>query len=136
MSESTNRDPDGLEPIEPEPVTPDPAEPDPVEKEPAAADVSEEYLAAGRLSIRTKSKAFDPEIVDLIRAAREDLALGGVLPERARDESDPLIKRAVMTYIKAEFGLDNEDVDKYRAAYDRLKVSLALASDYVGGGEV
>ena len=136
MSESTNRDPDGLEPIEPEPVTPEPTEPDPVEEEPAAADVSEEYLAAGRLSIRTKSKAFDPEIVDLIRAAREDLALGGVLPERARDESDPLIKRAVMTYIKAEFGLDNEDVDKYRAAYDRLKVSLALASDYVGGGEV
>ena len=135
MSESTNREPDGLEPIQPEPVTPDPAEPDPVEEEPAAADVSEEYLAAGRLSIRTKSKAFDPEIVDLIRAAREDLALGGVLPERARDEADPLIKRAVMTYIKAEFGLDNEDVDKYRAAYDRLKVSLAMASDYVGGGE-
>lgn len=141
MSESTNRDPDGLEPIEPEPVTPDPAEPepaepDPVEEELAAADVSEEYLAAGRLSIRTKSKAFDPEIVDLIRAAREDLALGGVLPERARDEADPLIKRAIMNYLKAEFGLDNEDADKYRAAYERLKVSLALSSDYVGGGEV
>lgn len=131
MSESTNQEPTVQEPIQPEPVTPDPVEP-----EPAAADVSEEYLAAGRLSIRTKSKAFDPEIVDLIRAAREDLALGGVLPERARDEADPLIKRAVMTYIKAEFGLDNEDVDKYRAAYDRLKVSLALSSDYIGGGEV
>ncbi len=131
MSESTNQEPTVQEPIEPEPVTPDP-----VEQEPAAEDVSEEYLAAGRLSIRTKSKAFDPEIVDLIRAAREDLALGGVLPERARDETDPLIKRAVMTYIKAEFGLDNEDVDKYRAAYKNLKVSLAMSSDYIGGGEV
>lgn len=131
MSENTNQEPTVQEPIQPEPVTPDPVEP-----EPAAADVSEEYLAAGRLSIRTKSKAFDPELVDLIRAAREDLALGGVLPERTRDEEDPLIKRAVMTYIKAEFGLDNEDVDKYRAAYDRLKVSLALSSDYIGGGEV
>ncbi len=131
MSESTNQEPTVQEPIQPEPVTPDPVEP-----EPAAADVSEEYLAAGRLSIRTKSKAFDPEIVDLIRAAREDLALGGVLPERARDETDPLIKRAVMTYIKAEFGLDNEDVDKYRAAYKNLKVSLAMSSDYIGGGEV
>lgn len=131
MSESTNQEPAVQEPIQPEPVTPDP-----VELEPAEADVSEEYLAAGRLSIRTKSKAFDPEIVDLIHAAREDLALGGVLPERTRDEADLLIKRAVMTYIKAEFGLDNEDVDKYRAAYDRLKVSLALSSDYIGGGEV
>lgn len=131
MSENTNQEPTVQEPIQPEPVTPDPVGP-----EPAAADVSEEYLAAGRLSIRTKSKAFDSEIVDLIHAAREDLALGGVLPERTRDEEDPLIKRAVMTYIKAEFGLDNEDVDKYRAAYDRLKVSLALSSDYIGGGEV
>ena len=109
---------------------------EPAVQKPAAADVSEEYLAAGRLSIRTKSTAFDSEIVDLIRAAREDLALGGVLPERARDEADPLIKRAGMNYIKAEFGLDNDDADKYRAVYERLKVSLALSSDYVGGGEV
>lgn len=126
MSESTNQ-----EPAVQEPIAPDPAEP-----EPAAADVSEEYLAAGRLSIRTKSKAFDGEIVDLIRAARKDLALGGVLPERTKDEADPLIKRAIMNYLKAEFGLDNEDADKYRAAYERLKVSLAMSSDYVGGGEV
>lgn len=131
MTESANQESTTKEPIQPETVTPDPVEPGP-----SAVDVSEEYLAAGRMSIRTKSKAFDQEIVDLIRAAREDLALGGVLTERTRDEADPLIKRAVMTYIKAEFGLDNEDADKYRDAYDRLKVSLAMASDYVGGGEV
>ena len=71
--------------------------------------------------------------MDLIRAAREDLALGGVLPERAQDEEDPLIKRAVMNYIKAEFGLDNEDAEKFRAVYERLKVSLTMSSDYVGG---
>ena len=107
----------------------------PVAREPAA-DVSEEYLAAGRQAIRTKSTAFDGEIVDLIRAARADLALGDIRPERIMDEEDPLIKRAIMSYIKAEFGLDNEDADKYRAAYERLKVSLNMSSGYVGGGEV
>lgn len=107
----------------------------PVAREPAA-DVSEEYLAAGRQAVRTKSTAFDGEIVDLIRAAREDLVLAGVLPERTRDEEDPLIKRALASYVRAEFGLDNEDADQYRAAYQRLKVSLAMSSDYVGGGEV
>ena len=116
MSESTNQEPT-------------------VQKQ-TAADVSEEYLAAFRKALRLTSKDLDEEIADLIRAAREDLALGGVLPERTRDEEDPLIKRALTSYIKAEFGLDNDDADKYRAAYDRLKVSLALASDYVGGGEV
>lgn len=109
---------------------------EPAAQEPTAADISEEYLAAGRLAVRTKSTAFDGEIVDLIRAARGDLTLGGILPERAQDEADPLIKRAVMTYLKAEFGLDNEDADKYRAAYVGLKTSLAMSSDYVGGGEV
>ena len=86
-----------------------------------------------RQAVRTKSTAFDGEIADLIRAARVDLALGGVLPERAQDEADPLIKRAVMNYIKAEFGLDNEDAEKFRAVYERLKVSLTMSSDYVGG---
>ena len=112
MSENTNQGPAAQEP---------------------APDVSEEYLAAFRLYVRLTSTAFDGEIVDLIRAAREDLALGGVLPERAQDEEDPLIKRAVMNYIKAEFGLDNEDAEKFRTVYERLKVSLAMSSDYVGG---
>lgn len=115
MSENTNQEPAAQEP---------------------AADVSEEYLAAGRQAIRTKSTAFDGEIVDLIRAARADLALGDIRPERIMDEEDPLIKRAIMSYIKAEFGLDNEDADRYRAAYERLKVSLNMSSGYVGGGEV
>lgn len=100
------------------------------------AGISKKYLAALRQTLRITSEDFDGELADLIRAAREDLALGGVLPERARDEEDPLIKRALTSYIKAEFGLDNDDADKYRAAYDRLKVSLALASGYVDGGEV
>lgn len=98
---------------------------------PVSADVSAEYLAAFRQALRITAEDFDGEITDLIRAAREDLGLGGVLPERAADETDPLVKRAVMSYVKAEFGLDNEDADKYRAAYDRLKVALALASDYI-----
>lgn len=115
MSENTNQGPAAQEP---------------------APDVSEEYLAAFRLYVRLTSTAFDGEIVDLIRAAREDLVLAGVLPERTRDEEDPLIKRALASYVRAEFGLDNEDADQYRAAYQRLKVSLAMSSDYVGGGEV
>jgi len=102
--------------------------------EPAPA-VSEAYLAAFRQALRITSDAFDGEITDLIRAAREDLALGGVVSERTRDEADPLIKRALVSYVRAEFGLDNEDADQYRAAYDRIKVSLVMSSDYVGSGE-
>lgn len=95
------------------------------------AEISAEYLAAFRQCLRITSEDFDGEIKDLILAAREDMRLCGVLPERTTDEADPLIKRAVASYVKAEFGLDNEEADKYRAAYGRLKTALALASDYI-----
>jgi hypothetical protein len=100
-----------------------------------AAGVSAEYLADMRLRVRSTADRLDGEIRDLISAARSALALGGVLPERAENEDDPLIKQAVATYIKAEFGLDNDDADKYRASFERQKVALALASDYIESRE-
>jgi len=48
--------------------------------------------------------AYDDEVQDLIEAAKADLKLSGVDPAKL-DESDPLIKRAIVTYCKAHFGL-------------------------------
>lgn len=98
--------------------------------------ISEDYLADFRRYLRLTSTELDGEIKDLINAARDDLVLGGVLPDRAKNEGDALVKRAISTYVKAEFGLDNDDADKYRAAYQRQKIALALASGYIGGEEV
>ncbi len=96
-------------------------------------EISPEYLAAMRQALRISTEGFDDELRALIAAARSDLALCGVLPERAADESDPLIRQAVTVYLRAEFGLGNDDADRYRAAYDRLKIALALSSDYIIG---
>lgn len=79
--------------------------------------VGDEYLASVRHSVRLSSTVHDGELTDLINAARADLVLGGVLEAKANDETDPLIKKAVTTYVKAEFGLDNEDADRLRASY-------------------
>lgn len=100
-----------------------------------AAAISEEYLADLRLRVRLTATTLDGEVKDLISAARADLALGGVLPARAADESDPLVKQAIATYLKAEFGLDNEDAEKYRASYQKQKVALSLSTDYISSGE-
>ena len=83
----------------------------------AAAEVSSEYLSDIRLRVRSSVDKLDGEIKDLILAARADLVRGGVLPARAADETDPLVKQAISTYVKAEFGLDNDDADKYRASF-------------------
>lgn len=97
--------------------------------------ISDSYLASVRLSVRNTSTAFDSEITDLINAARADLVLGGVNEDKANDESDPLILRAVQTYVKAEFGLDNPDADKYRAAYKELRNGLTLSDSYIKSAE-
>ena len=92
----------------------------------AAAEVSSEYLSDIRLRVRSSVDKLDGEIKDLILAAR-----AGVLPARAADETDPLVKQAISTYVKAEFGLDNDDADKYRASFRNQKIALSMASEYI-----
>ena len=97
--------------------------------------ISESYLADFRGYLRITSKAQDGEIKDCINAARGSLIRGGVLPERATDENDPLVKKAISNYVKAEFGLDNPDSEKYRAAFAEQKADLAMASEYIEAEE-
>lgn len=91
---------------------------------------SDGYVASFRAYLRITTDKLDEEIKDLINAARDDLVLGGVLPVRVRDETDPLLKKAIGTYIKAEFGLDNDDAGAYRAAYDDLKKRFINSDQY------
>lgn len=93
--------------------------------------VGDEYLASVRHSVRLSSTVHDGELTDLINAARADLVLGGVLEAKANDETDPLIKKAVTTYVKAEFGLDNEDADRLRASYKEQRNGLSLSDSYI-----
>lgn len=96
-----------------------------------STEVQQELLTSVRRSLRiSREGIFDEEIADLIRAARSDLLLGGILPAKVYDTDDPLIKRAIVTYAKAEFGLDNPDSEKYRAAYQTLRTHLMLSGEY------
>ena len=78
-------------------------------------------------ALRIKSNTFDPEIDDLISAAKLDLSISGV---KKIIETDALIKRAIIIYSKSHFGLENKDSEKYQKAYDLLKEHLALCGDY------
>lgn len=63
----------------------------------------------------------------MINACKSDLKLSGITNI---DEDDSLIKRAIILYCKANFGLDNKDSEKYNKSYDLLKQHLALSGDY------
>ena len=80
-------------------------------------------------SLRISTDYFDTEIIDLIDSAKSDLILSGVLTSKTID-ADMLIKRAIILYSKAHFGLDNADSEKYMASYTSLKTHLCLSQEY------
>jgi hypothetical protein len=76
--------------------------------------------------LRQNGTGADTEITDLIESAKADLALSGIVGE----ETDPLIKRAISLYCKANYGYDNPEAVRFQQSYDMLKTHLALSADY------
>jgi hypothetical protein len=82
------------------------------------------------LRIGATNTTFDEEVSDLITAAQNDLRLAGVLKTKTEDEADPLIKRTVSIYVKANFGFDNPDAKRLMESYEALKAHLTLSQEY------
>lgn len=78
-------------------------------------------------ALRITTNSLDTEITDIIASAKLDLSISGV---KVIVETDSLIKRAIIIYVKANFGLENNDSEKYQKSYDLLKEHLALCGDY------
>ena len=83
-----------------------------------------------KTTLRISNTAYDTEIVDLISAARSDLMLSGILESKANDNADPLIRRAITVYVKANFGWNNPDAERLQQSYDMLKMHLSLSQEY------
>lgn len=95
-----------------------------------ANEVEATLLTEVKEALRITTTRFDGEITTLILACKADLKLAGL---SVLEATDPMIKRAIVLYSKANFGYDNPDSEKFQKSYDLLKMSLALASDYNGG---
>lgn len=83
-----------------------------------------------KLALRISNSAYDTEITDLINACKKELELAGIASSNI-SESDPMISQAIITYCKSNFGLGNNDSEKYRMAYESLKKFLCLSNDYI-----
>lgn len=80
-----------------------------------------------KTALRVTTADFDSEITDLINAAKADLHQAGLY---VVEETDALIKRAIILYCKANFGYDNPEADRFKESYEMLKNHLSLSSDY------
>ena len=78
------------------------------------------------LRIADDNSAFDEEIQDLINACMADLNIADVV---VADQLDPLVIRAILTYVKMNFG-EVDDYDRYKQSYDEQKAQMSMNSDY------
>lgn len=84
-----------------------------------------DLLTLVKMALRIKTDAFDDELNSLISAALLDLNVAGVEPE----ELDELVRRAICTYCKMNFGLP-EDYDRLKLSYDEQKAQMSNATNY------
>lgn len=97
-----------------------------------ADEAKSKLLDACRAALRIPAfcNDFDEEIVDVIDAARAELVAGGVLPEKANDDSDGRIRLAIKVYVKANFGMDNPDADRFTKSFECMLTSMSGDSAY------
>lgn len=86
---------------------------------------------------RVTSDAYNTELTDLIDGALLDIGLTDVDGAHLVEESlDPLVKRAVLTYCKMNFGTIEDSVyDRLKASYDEQKAQLLMSSSYTDWGD-
>lgn len=82
-----------------------------------------------RAALRVDDNSMDEDIRDTINACISDLVLSGVSQTKANSE-DALILRAVKSFCKSEFSSEDKESQRYRDAYESLKIHLCLSQDY------
>ena len=101
------------------------------------SEVLSSLIQDAKLTLRLHTTAFDSEISDLIQACVADLEHRNAI-QASQTESlpvDPLIKRAIKTYVRAFFGTP-EDPERLKADYDEQKATLMMTTGYTDWGEV
>ena len=85
-----------------------------------------DILTAAKTALRITTDAFDAEIREMIDAALFDLQITDIYNT---DPTDPLVRRAVITYVRLHFG-QPDDYDLLKASYDEQKAQLSMATNY------
>lgn len=89
-------------------------------------------LDACRSAVRLSAACteHDGELEDLIGAARAKMRAGGVSEAKAADDADPLVRVAIKCFVKAGFGLDNPEAEKYAEAFEAYVTQMKSTAEY------
>lgn len=87
-----------------------------------------------RLALRYVDSMLDPEIENIIEAAKLDLKRVGVLIPELETEMDAQMEVAIILYARWQFDFEN-DGNRYKTMYFDKRADLALCGDYNGDEE-
>lgn len=76
-----------------------------------------------KIALRITTTAYDSEISALIESAKADLGIVGIT------EDDDLVKQAIKTYVRLNFGSPS-DYDRLKRSYDEQKAQMQSATGY------
>lgn len=89
-----------------------------------------------KTACRVTSTAFDTELNDLISSALLDMGITDIQASLlVSDNPTPLIKQAVITFCRMNFGFQSESYyTRLKASYDEQKAQLLMSSEYTDWG--
>lgn len=95
------------------------------------SEVLAALLTSAKLQVRLHTNAFDSQLEDLIEAAAADLIhRNAIQPNQVESNPvDPLIKRAIMTFVAAHFGTP-ENPERLMKDYDEQKATLMMTTGF------
>lgn len=84
-------------------------------------------LAKQTLGIISTATAKDSELTMIINAGINDMTRAGV----GVDATNPLVQNALMTYVKANFGISNPiDKERFMNSYRLFLAELSMSENY------
>jgi hypothetical protein len=93
-------------------------------------------LEDARIAVRVTSIVTDPELEMWVNAAIADMRRCGVkdaLLDEEAETFDPLVRSAVILYVKANYGFDNSEAPRFMSAYRATVAGLlnSRANEYL-----
>lgn len=103
------------------------------------ADTKDKLFDKAKVAVRSTfdDVELDNELNDLIVAARDDLRVFGLIDKaKSSNEDDSnLITQAILLYVKANWGYDNPDAERFGVLYQQLKDKLSVSTQYLQGAD-
>lgn len=89
-----------------------------------------------KAACRVSSNAYDEELTDLIESGLDDMGITDIKSEvLTSTDTDPLIRKAVVTYCRMNFGYQDElAYNRLKASYDEQKSQLLMSGRYTDWG--